>query len=263
MIVRLDKPIRRRLLVNASASYGAVTGLLSAHRARITSSNLDAADLPLVSNYGTNEWYGSNVSHCLFGADRQAVPSLKRIKELSSSSVDEDVREWDKFVEQQQHQHLQRTGILAELRQEPANDRLQAYLQRLKRGPENTDDNGGPIWDPNTFIEGVRRFAELLGSQRSQYYDNPLKRLHYPHTFLNQWAQSYSELPDPRWLDDFRWQCPPGWLSKIVKPHNAWVLSYNGTEPLSKALNNLILGPTTVHVLHSRSVVRDTLRVRR
>lgn len=31
-----------------------------------------------------------------------------------------------------------------------------------------------------------------------------------------------------------------------MKPHNAWVLFYNGDEPFSQALNKLVLGPTTL-----------------
>jgi hypothetical protein len=48
------------------------------------------------------------------------------------------------------------------------------------------------------------------------------------------------------WLDEFRWQCPPGWFSKIVEACNFWVLFYNETKPFNQALNRLILGPTIV-----------------
>jgi hypothetical protein len=129
--------------------------------------------------------------------------------------LEEHVLEWNEFLQIQKQQEQQRMKILAELRREPAFEELQAYLQRLKQGSDKIDTDGSAIWDVDTFTEDVQRFAELCGSQRSKYYDNPLEGLHYPNTFLGQWAQSYPELPRPLWLDDFKWQCPPVGRKKL------------------------------------------------
>jgi hypothetical protein len=174
------------------------------------------------------------------------MPSIKRIKEMGNSTSEADTREWDEFIEQREQHRRQREDILEDIYGQPASGKLEAYLQRLERGPDQRDGNGAPIWDRDTFIEGIKRFAELLGSQRSEYYDNPLKGLHYPDTFLNQWTRSYPQLPTPMWLDGFKWQCPPGWCSNTVGPNNALVLFYNGTELFCQALNRLILGPTVM-----------------
>lgn len=176
----------------------------------------------------------------------KTVQSVEQIVRIFNSNIDTDGPEWDTLVQRWEERRQKQTNILVGLYQEPATENLQAYLQRLKRGPDEKDDRGAPIWNEDTFIEGIKRFAELLGSKRSDYYDSPIKGLHYPHTFLEQWARSYPQFPTPLWLDDLQWQSPPGWLSEIIEPHKHWIVCYTGTEPLSQALNKLIKGPTTL-----------------
>jgi hypothetical protein len=38
----------------------------------------------------------------------------------------------------------------------------------------------------------------------------------------------------------------PGWSKEIVRDCDSWILRYGGSEPLSQALNQLIIGPTTL-----------------
>jgi hypothetical protein len=50
--------------------------------------------------------------------------SLEPIKEMSNSTLEEDVRKWKEFLERPEQQHRLRMDILAELYQEPASERL-------------------------------------------------------------------------------------------------------------------------------------------
>lgn len=135
-----------------------------------------------------------------------------------------------------QQQIEQRTNTLLKLHDEPASENLQAYFKRL--------EVGSPIWGLDTFIEGAKYLANLIGPEREKYYDKPLKGLHYATSFTELWNQAYLQQPITVWDQDIRHQCPPSW-SYEFREHR-WVLSYQGEAPLSQGLNEFLQGPSTL-----------------
>ncbi|EHA21827.1 hypothetical protein ASPNIDRAFT_53663 [Aspergillus niger ATCC 1015] len=130
----------------------------------------------------------------------------------------------------------QRAILLKKLHDEPASSQLLAYFERLKEG--------SATWDVDTYIEGMKRLANLVGPERVIYYDEPLKGLHYPDTFAELWNKANPQQPITVYDRDIRYQCPPSWSNGLKDNHQ--VLTYEGEAPLGHGLNELLKGPTTI-----------------
>lgn len=84
------------------------------------------------------------------------------------------------------------------------------------------EEAGSAVRDEDTFIGGLRCIADLCGSERAEYYNNPVKGLHYQHSFTEQWDQSYSRQYITLWDQDFRRQCPSGYSSDFKDGNMHW-----------------------------------------
>ena len=124
----------------------------------------------------------------------------------------------------------ERGSILADLRKQPASGRLERFFSLLAQRSYKEDEN--------TFVDGLTRFADAIKSDQS------LCGLHYPASWIDHWDSQYPELATTIWDQDFHRQCPPSW-SHSIQP-SAWVLAYEGDNPLTLALNELVKGPSTL-----------------
>lgn len=129
----------------------------------------------------------------------------------------------------------QRASLLMNLHSEPASSYLQAYFERLKKG--------STMWDVDTYIEGLKQLANIVGRERTKYYDNPLKGVHFPDSFAEQWNKAHPKQSISVLDRDIRYQCPPSWSNELKD--FCHVLSSKGEVPLTHALNEFLKGPTT------------------
>ncbi|KAF2158365.1 hypothetical protein M409DRAFT_38291 [Zasmidium cellare ATCC 36951] len=132
----------------------------------------------------------------------------------------------------------ERTNILSRLQKEEPSQPLRRFLETLKLG--------SPVWDISIFAEYLRKLAHICGPGREEYYENDLKGLHYPASFMELWNQTYARLPITASDDDFyfQWVCPPGWTPEIRQ--SCVVYSYHGEAPLSEGLYDVLAGPATL-----------------
>ncbi|PVH90554.1 hypothetical protein DM02DRAFT_434232 [Periconia macrospinosa] len=146
------------------------------------------------------------------------------------------------ITEPDSKQHQRRTDILT--CKYPISSCMEVYLNRLKKGSD--------IWDEQAFIEGIRAFADLCGSKRTEYYNKPWKGLHYPHTFRREWNLDHPELhifleeEEEEEEEEACFQCPPSWESGCRGKHLQWTLTRVEDLPLSRSLNELITETTTI-----------------
>ena len=131
----------------------------------------------------------------------------------------------------------QRASILSDLHDEPHSSGLDAYFKRL--------EEGSPMWDIDTFIEGAKTIARICGPERKSYFGNVLQGVHYLNRFVQLWNQEYPQLSITLSEQKIRFQCPPSWSYDFKEPGQTWSLTFKGEVPFSQGLNELMRGPTS------------------